>query len=177
MKMIRGFLAGLVLTGILSIAPNVAFARGGRGGAHFGGGGHFGGFHAGFVARSAGGGHGPVGGGWHRGYGWHGWHDGGPGPFAFDYGIGGYGYLHDYPYQNYYDSDNYDIQATPTPLTSTEVTLSVQKELAQLGYYHGQVDGVIGPETEAAVRWFQSVDELPVTGQINSATLRALRIG
>jgi peptidoglycan hydrolase-like protein with peptidoglycan-binding domain len=42
--------------------------------------------------------------------------------------------------------------------------------------YHGQVDSVMGPETEASVRWFQSVDKLPVTGQVNSATLRALRI-
>ena len=49
--------------------------------------------------------------------------------------------------------------------------------LAQLGYYHGPVDGVVGPQTERAIRWFQAVDSLPVTGEIDSATLRALRIG
>ena len=55
--------------------------------------------------------------------------------------------------------------------------VAVQRALAQLGYYHGPVDGVVGPQTEKAIRWFQSVDRLPVTGEIDSATLRALRIG
>ena len=54
--------------------------------------------------------------------------------------------------------------------------MSVQKESTQLGYYHGPINGVVGSETEQAVRWFQSVDHLPVTGQIDSATLQALRI-
>jgi peptidoglycan hydrolase-like protein with peptidoglycan-binding domain len=52
----------------------------------------------------------------------------------------------------------------------------VQKELTQLGYYHGQVDGLIGPEIERAIRWFQSVDNLPVTGQVDDPTSKALRI-
>ena len=54
--------------------------------------------------------------------------------------------------------------------------MSVQKELTQLGYYHGPINGVAGSETEKAVRWFQSVDRLLVTRQIDSATLQALRI-
>ncbi len=49
--------------------------------------------------------------------------------------------------------------------------------LARLGYYHGPVDGVVGPQTEKAIGWFQSVASLPVTGEIDSATLGALRIG
>ena len=59
---------------------------------------------------------------------------------------------------------------------SQETIIAVQKELTQLGYYHGQVDGLIGPQTEGAIRWFQSVDKLPVTGQIDDPTLKALRI-
>jgi peptidoglycan hydrolase-like protein with peptidoglycan-binding domain len=54
--------------------------------------------------------------------------------------------------------------------------MAVQKELTQLGYYHGVVDGSLGPETVKAIRWFQSVDKLPVTGQINDSTLKALQI-
>jgi peptidoglycan hydrolase-like protein with peptidoglycan-binding domain len=57
------------------------------------------------------------------------------------------------------------------------VILAVQQALAQLGYYNGPVDGVAGPQTEEAIGWFQSVASLPVTGEIDSATLRALRIG
>ena len=58
-----------------------------------------------------------------------------------------------------------------------DYTVAVQRALAQLGYYRCPVDGVVGPQTEKAIRWFQSVDRLPVTGEIDSATLRALRIG
>jgi peptidoglycan hydrolase-like protein with peptidoglycan-binding domain len=53
----------------------------------------------------------------------------------------------------------------------------LQKELARLGYYQGQIDGVMELETAQALRWFQSVDKLPVSGQIDSATVQALRIG
>jgi peptidoglycan hydrolase-like protein with peptidoglycan-binding domain len=55
--------------------------------------------------------------------------------------------------------------------------MSVQKELARLGYYHSPIDGIAGSETAHALRWFQSVDKLPVSGQIDSATVQALRIG
>jgi peptidoglycan hydrolase-like protein with peptidoglycan-binding domain len=59
---------------------------------------------------------------------------------------------------------------------SQETIIAVQKELTQLGYYHGHVDGLIGPQIEGAIRWFQSVNKLPVTGQIDDSILKALRI-
>jgi peptidoglycan hydrolase-like protein with peptidoglycan-binding domain len=59
---------------------------------------------------------------------------------------------------------------------SQETIVAVQKELAKLGYYHGPIDGLIGPQTERAISWFQSVDKLSVTGQIDDPTLKALRI-
>ena len=68
----------------------------------------------------------------------------------------------------YYSDDSGDYYGT---------VIAVQQELAKLGYYHGSVDGVVGPDTEKAIRWFQSVDKLPVTGHIDDATLSALRIG
>jgi peptidoglycan hydrolase-like protein with peptidoglycan-binding domain len=61
-----------------------------------------------------------------------------------------------------------------TPAQQT--IIAVQKELTQLGYFHGQVDGLMGPQTEKAIRWFQTVDKLPVTGQIDDPTLKALRV-
>jgi peptidoglycan hydrolase-like protein with peptidoglycan-binding domain len=61
-----------------------------------------------------------------------------------------------------------------TPAQDT--IIAVQKELTQLGYFHGQVDGLMGPQTEKAIRWFQTVDKLPVTGQIDDPTLKALRV-
>jgi hypothetical protein len=168
MRLITKFIAGSLLTGILAFAPATSFARGGgEGGGHFGGGGggHFGGFHGG-----------PGAGAWHHDGGWaHHAYSGYYGYYGpFDYGLDGYAG----PY--YDDSDSSDLQPASTgvaPDEPTSLIMSVQKELARLGYYHGQIDGMTGSETGQALRWFQSAEKLPVTGQIDSATVQALRIG
>jgi peptidoglycan hydrolase-like protein with peptidoglycan-binding domain len=92
----------------------------------------------------------------------------------FDYGIDDY----DGPYND--DTESVDLQPAPTDLAPdgfTSLTMSVQKVLAQLGYYHGPINGIAGSETAHAIRWFQSVDHLPVNGQMDSATIQALRVG
>ena len=172
-------LSGLLLTGILVLEPDTSFARGGGGGGHLGGG-HVDGFHGGFGAVAHGF-HGPIAQGehgeraWHSDGGWsrHSYHRyyGYYSPFA--YGLDPYVD----PYYN--DNDSFDAQQASTdvaPDNSASLTMSVQRELSQLGYYHGPIDGVAGSETEQAVRWFQSIDHLPVTGQIDGATLQALHI-
>jgi hypothetical protein len=166
MRLITNFIAGWLLTGILALAPGTSFARGGGGGGggRFGGGGggHFGGFHGGAGA-----------GAWHHDGGWA--HHAYSGYYSpFDYG------LDDYSGPYYDDSDYSDLQPESTgaaPDEPTSLIVSVQKELARLGYYHGQIDGNTGSETAQALRWFQSVNKLPVSGQIDSATTNALRIG
>ena len=67
------------------------------------------------------------------------------------------------------------------PLPSLRVTqisggtaYSVQSALAERGFYEGAIDGLIGPMTRGAIASFQSEAGLPVTGEINSALLRAL---
>lgn len=148
-------IASLILAGLLAFAP-AAFARGGGGGghgggSHFGGGGHF-----------AGAGHAVA--GQHGGY-WRGGHwYGGWGPWWWGDGAGVYDYDDDY----YPDTD--------TLPTYTNVVVVVQQELAKLGYYHGPIDGIVGPQTEKAISWFQSVDKITVTGAINGQTLKALQI-
>jgi Putative peptidoglycan binding domain len=213
MRSIKGSLVGLVLAGILALAPTAAFAHGGGGGG-FGGGGHGGGFSGGGGHFAGGGGHFVGGGGHFAGDGGH--FVGGGGHFAgfaghsftghsfvqhqgehfarhedhfrhhghwYGYPYYGYDYPYygyDYPYYGYYDDnagDYYDGQYSPAEVTpSQETIIAVQKELTQLGYYRGQVDGLIGPQTERAIRWFQSVDKIPVTGQLDDPTLKALRI-
>jgi hypothetical protein len=42
---------------------------------------------------------------------------------------------------------------------------SVQVALRRLGIYSGQVDGILGPETQRAVEDYQVQNKLPVTGQ------------
>ena len=95
-------------------------------------------------------------------------------PYGYDYPYYGYDY---YPYGYYTDNSGYYIDDPGNYSTSADVVTAVQEELAHLGYYHGNVDGSLGPETAKAIRWFQSVDKLPVTGRIDDATLEALRIG
>src|SRR6266481_8982896 len=205
MRSIKGSLAGLVLAGILAMIPGAGFAHGGGGGGHGGGGRGFGGGSGGhaFVGgggRGFGGGH-AFGGFTGRGFspGLSGMRGFSTGRFSgrgdhgrfgdrgfrgrdrdfrdrrfrdfdggfFDFGSTGFGYpdySYYYPY-SYYNDNGY-----------LSVERAVQEELAKLGYYYGPVDGTIGPETQRAIRWFQSVDKIPISGRIDSATLRALQI-
>jgi hypothetical protein len=187
---VKGSLAGLVVAGMLAVAPTAALVHGGGGGGHGGGfgggGGHFGG---GFSGRAGGeafsGGHGfggrsfaSSGRGFHNGF-----HDRdfrGHDRFFVGTGAGFYDpswywdyphydpyYGYDYPYYGYYENDTRDYSATAA---------AVQEKLTKLGYYRGPIDGVVGPQTQTAIRWFQSVDKLPLTGQIDDRTLKALRI-
>jgi Putative peptidoglycan binding domain len=187
-------ITGLILAGLLAIS-STAFAHGGGGGGfgghggggfgggHFGGG-HFGGGHFGGTHFAAGhfGGHDGFHGGnyghyyWRGGH-WYGgrWYGGGWYPYGLGLGLG-YPYYDDYGYDapDAYDGDEsayYDEGA------NSGTVVAAQRELAKLGYYHGSIDGVVGPETEKAVRWFQSVDKIPVTGQLDDQTLQALQVG
>ena len=51
----------------------------------------------------------------------------------------------------------------------------VQRRLIQLGYRPGPVDGLFGPRTRAATRWFQYKHSLPLTGRVNRSTLAVLQ--
>jgi len=55
---------------------------------------------------------------------------------------------------------------------------AVQQALLRAGYSLGPagVDGLYGPDTEAAVRGFQLANGLPVTGVVDAATYAALGI-
>ena len=44
---------------------------------------------------------------------------------------------------------------------------SVQASLRRLGIYSGQVDGILGPDTQRAIEDYQVKNKLPVTGQPN----------
>jgi peptidoglycan hydrolase-like protein with peptidoglycan-binding domain len=50
----------------------------------------------------------------------------------------------------------------------------VQRRLVQLGYRPGPVDGLFGPRTRAAVRWFQYKHGLATAGGVNRSTLAVL---
>ena len=56
------------------------------------------------------------------------------------------------------------------------VVSQIQTKLKNWGYYSGEVDGVYGSKTEAAVRAFQQKNGLTVDGKAGPATLSALGI-
>lgn len=51
---------------------------------------------------------------------------------------------------------------------------TVERDLAKLGYYSGNIDGVFGPEVYAGVKEFQSAHGLKVTGNAGPKTLDLL---
>lgn len=59
------------------------------------------------------------------------------------------------------------------PLAPASVRL-VQQRLRELGAYQGALDGVWGPDSQAALERFQQSRGLRVTGQLNQATAATL---
>ena len=57
----------------------------------------------------------------------------------------------------------------PSPAIET-----LQRQLGQLNYYEGPIDGIAGPQTFAAIADLQRQAGLPQTGQLNTATNAAL---
>ena len=63
--------------------------------------------------------------------------------------------------------------ASPAVIPSASVK-ELQQELGQLNYYEGPVDGIMGPQTTAAITDLQRQAGLPQTGTMNAATQKAL---
>jgi len=111
-------------------------------------------------------------------------------PYGSGYGYdsGGYGgsYYDDqngYDSSNYdqggYDSSNYDRNGNGSndrSAVAAEVA-DLQDKLARAGYYHGQIDGVLGPETRHALVRYQSAKGLEPSGNLTPDTLRSLGMG
>jgi hypothetical protein len=95
-------------------------------------------------------------------------------PYGYGYGYG-YPYYGSYPYG--YGYGNYAPRTTvyATAAINDDATVAaVQRRLARGGYYHGSVDGVIGPATRVAVRAFERNNGLPVDGVIDRQLLRTM---
>jgi len=104
---------------------------------------------------------------------WPYWYD--PYPYYYGYDYYPYSYGYDpgynsgvYQGEEYYDQNRYADQS------GNSTVLAAQQVLAQQGYYRGQIDGVFGPETRAAIAEYQSSRGLRVTGALTPNTLQAL---
>jgi peptidoglycan hydrolase-like protein with peptidoglycan-binding domain len=59
---------------------------------------------------------------------------------------------------------------------STDQVRSAQQALQGTGLNPGPIDGVVGPQTQQAVRDYQKKQNLPQTGQFDAATLQKLGV-
>jgi hypothetical protein len=64
--------------------------------------------------------------------------------------------------------------STSAAVTSPVPVKKLQQELGQLHYYQGADDGIMGPQTVAAIKDLQHQAGLPQTGTMNAATQKAL---
>jgi putative peptidoglycan binding protein len=93
-----------------------------------------------------------------------------PFPFFFDagYWYPAWGYYPDAYYP--YDGPIYGYNDLPPD----EVIGNVQTELYNEGYYNGPIDGVLGPDTRAAIADYQRDHGLAVTAAIDEPTVASL---
>ena len=59
-------------------------------------------------------------------------------------------------------------------LPPDQVIANVQTALQQQGYYQGEVDGLLGPQTRAAIADYQRANGLPDTAAVDQPTLESL---
>jgi hypothetical protein len=66
------------------------------------------------------------------------------------------------------------IYASNPEMDPGQVVANVQSALQQQGYYQGDIDGVLGPQTRAALAEYQSAQGIEPTGAIDEPTLQTL---
>ena len=101
-----------------------------------------------------------------------------------------YGYGYGYPYYSYgpsissifgfgnpYYGYNYGYtQPGYTTYANSSVVIAVQTRLARAGYYHGVIDGAMGPRTHYAIQAYERDHGLRVDGTISGPLLRNMGI-
>ena len=80
-----------------------------------------------------------------------------------------WGYAPDSVY--YFDGP---IYASNPDYDPGQVVANVQSALQQQGYYQGEIDGILGPQTRAALAEYQAAQNLEPTGAVDEPTLEAL---
>jgi len=96
-------------------------------------------------------------------------------PWFYPWGYGwGYPYGYSY-YDDGYAPDEYSQSEYDSASGDSSVS-QVQAALAREGYYHGAIDGSVGPATRNALRRYQRDRGLEATGRIDRSVIEALRL-
>jgi hypothetical protein len=104
------------------------------------------------------------------------------------FGFPGWWYPYDdsYPYPDAYYGDSASSSDEPSSYGGdpasygtqywSNLAISVQTKLAQQSYYHGSIDGVLGPASQLAIKEYQTAHRIRVTGRIDPKLLKSLGI-
>jgi hypothetical protein len=91
--------------------------------------------------------------------------------YPYSYGYYPYGYSSYYPYDYSYGYYGYNRPGYNT-YANGSIVIQVQSRLARAGYYHGPIDGVMGPRTHYAIQAYERDHGLRVDGAISGSLLR-----
>ncbi len=73
-------------------------------------------------------------------------------------------------------NNNFSIVETTNAATTKAENKVIQQKLKNWGYYKGSVDGIYGPKTKEAVKYFQRKNGLAVDGIVGKKTAAAMGI-
>lgn len=68
----------------------------------------------------------------------------------------------------------FDDMVIVTFVEMQEQVKQAQRRLKEAGFYTGAIDGILGPNTQAALQAYQAKHGLPKTGELDEATRKAL---
>ena len=80
-----------------------------------------------------------------------------------------YPYPYSYQPYDYYGYNDYGYG-------DARLVVEVQRRLARAGYYHGAIDGIVGPETRRAIRAYERDHKMPAYGVIDRQLVRTLSV-
>jgi len=104
-----------------------------------------------------------------------------PSYYGYPYG---YGYPPPGPYYGYAPQGVYQGRIANPPGSTNDglgkdysMVRRVQRQLASSGYYHGEIDGIMGSGTRSAIRNYQRDKDLRVDGEIGNELLSSMGSG
>src|SRR4029077_5784878 len=99
------------------------------------------------------------------------------GSYGYPYWDDYYPYYSDYYAQQIYEGGVYYGNDHDADQTIDATVAAAQEQLVRAGYYGGEIDGVLGPQTRQAIAHYQSNHGQPATGHLTTTTLQALGLG
>src|ERR1700741_1697337 len=77
----------------------------------------------------------------------------------------------------YYPDDYYGYSDNGSSYSNVQLVIEVQRRLARAGYYHGRIEGILGPQTLRAISAYERDHSRPAYGLIDRQLLRTLDFG